>query len=100
MGFWGKNNEDNIKINDDNVLIIDFENENYTTIGMVNYLLQCSEKSVQYSGVTMYDGFLQNNIRLRLKTKKGISPFSELYKSINNSINIFNEFKNKIKNKK
>ena len=95
-----KNNEKNIKINDENTLIIDFENENYTTIGMVNYLLQCSEKTVEYSGITMYDGFLQNNIRLRLKTKKEISPFLELYKSINNSINIFNDFKSKIKNKK
>ena len=83
-----KNNEKNIKISDENTLVIDFENENYTTIGMVNYLLQCSEKNVEYSGITMYDGFLQNNIRLRLKTKKGISPFLELYKSINNSVNI------------
>ena len=95
-----KNNEKNIKISDENTLVIDFENENYTTIGMVNYLLQCSEKNVEYSGITMYDGFLQNNIRLRLKTKKGISPFLELYKSINNSVNIFNDFKSKIKNKK
>ena len=95
-----KNNEKNIKVSDENTLIIDFENENYTTMGMVNYLLQCSDKMVEYSGITMYDGFLQNNIRLRLKTKKGISPFSELYKSINNSINVFNDFKNKIKNKK
>ena len=92
-----KNNEDNIRITDDNVIIIDFENENHMTIGIINYLLQLSEKTVEYSGITLYDGFLQNNIRLRLKTKKKISPFKELYKSINNNIEIFKEFQNKIK---
>ena len=92
-----KNNEANIRITDDNVIIIDFENENHMTIGIINYLLQISEKTVDYSGITLYDGFLQNNIRLRLKTKKGISPFKELYKAINNNIDIFKEFQNKIK---
>jgi hypothetical protein len=94
-----KSNENNIKIQDDNILIIDFENENYMTIGVVNYVLQCSEKTIEYSGITLYDGFLQNNIRLRLKTKKGISPFIELYKSISDSIEIFNYLKKKLKPK-
>ena len=95
-----KSNEDNIKVSEDNVLVIDFENESHITIGPVNYLLQCYEKTVEYSGITLYDGFLQNNIRLRLKTKKNVSPFVELYKSINETIGIFGELKKKIKNKK
>jgi hypothetical protein len=95
-----KNNEDNIRVMEDNVMVIDFENESHMTIGPVNYLLQCYEKTVEYSGITLYDGFLQNNIRLRLKTRKNVSPFVELYKSINETIVIFSELKKKIKIKK
>ena len=65
-----KSNEGNIRVMEDNIMVIDFENESYMTIGPINYLLQCYEKTVEYSGITLYDGFLQNNIRLRLKTKK------------------------------
>ena len=71
-------------------------NEDYTCGGPINYILQ-NMKEVVFSGITKIN-FMQKNLLFKIKTDKSTDPFKVLNKAIDESISLFEEFKNKINN--
>jgi DNA-directed RNA polymerase subunit L len=80
-------------IMENNSLILELINEDYTCGGPINYLLQ-NMKEVIYSGITKQN-FMEKNLLLKVRTDKSSDPFKVLNKSIDESILLFEEFKNK-----
>ena len=80
-------------IMENNSLILELINEDYTCGGPINYLLQ-NMKEVIYSGITKQN-FMEKNLLLKVMTDKSSDPFKVLNKSIDESISLFEEFKNK-----
>ena len=78
---------------ENNSLILELINEDYTCGGPINYLLQ-NMKEVIYSGITKQN-FMEKNLLLKVRTDKSSDPFKVLNKSIDESISLFEEFKNK-----
>jgi DNA-directed RNA polymerase subunit L len=83
------------KIENDKMFIMNIDNEDYTLLNPINYVLQKS-KDVQFCGIAKYNGFLDKNIRLKIKTNNNKSPLDEIEKAINKSIDIFEDIKSKI----
>jgi len=80
-------------IMENNSLILELLNEDYTCGGPINYLLQ-NMKEVIYSGITKQN-FMEKNLLLKVRTDKSSDPFKVLNKSIDENILLFEEFKNK-----
>jgi DNA-directed RNA polymerase subunit L len=80
-------------IMENNSLILELINEDYTCGGPINYLLQ-NMKEVIYSGITKQN-FMEKNLLLKVRTDKSSDPFKVINKSIDESILLFEEFKNK-----
>jgi len=80
-------------IMENNSVILELINEDYTCGGPINYLLQ-NMKEVIYSGITK-PNFMEKNLILKVKTEKSSDPFKVLNKAIDESIILFSEFKNK-----
>jgi DNA-directed RNA polymerase subunit L len=91
-------NSDQYKIilTENNSLILELMNEDYTCGGPINYILQNMEEVV-FSGITKIN-FMQKNLLFKIKTDKSTDPFKVLNKAIDESISLFEEFKNKINN--
>ena len=88
------NNQQYKNINmENNSLILELINEDYTCGGPINYLLQ-NMKEVIYSGITK-PNFMEKNLLLKVKTEKSSDPFKVINKSIDESISLYEEFKNK-----
>lgn len=80
-------------IMENNSIILELINEDYTCGGPINYLLQ-NMKEVIYSGITK-PNFMEKNLILKIKTEKSSEPFKVLNKAIDESIILFGDFKNK-----
>jgi len=80
-------------IMENNSLILELINEDYTCGGPINYLLQ-NMKEVIFSGITK-PNFMEKNLILKIKTEKSTEPFKALNKAIDDSISLYEEFKNK-----
>lgn len=78
---------------ENNSLILELLNEDYTCGGPINYLLQ-NMKDVIYSGITK-PNFMEKNLILKVKTEKSSDLFNVLNKAIDESILLYEEFKNK-----
>jgi len=89
-------NQYNLIVTENNSLILEMINEDYTCGGVINYFLQ-NFKEVIYSGVTKTD-FLQKNILLKLKVEQTANILETLNKAIDNSIKLFENIKKKLKN--
>lgn len=88
------NNQQYKNINmENNSLILELINEDYTCGGPINYLLQ-NMKEVIFSGITK-PNFMEKNLLLKIKTDKSTDPFKVLNKAIDESISLYEEFKNK-----
>ena len=88
------NNQQYKNINmENNSLILELINEDYTCGGPINYLLQ-NMKEVIYSGITK-PNFMEKNLLLKVKTEKSFEPFKILNKAIDDSISLYEEFKSK-----
>ena len=77
---------------ENNSLILELINEDYTCGGPINYLLQ-NMKEVIFSGITK-PNFMEKNLVLKIKTEKSTDPFKALNKAIDESISLYEEFKN------
>jgi DNA-directed RNA polymerase subunit L len=80
-------------IMENNSLILELINEDYTCGGPINYILQ-NMKEVQYSGITKTN-FMEKNLLLKIKTEKSSDLFKILNKAIDDCITLYEEFKNK-----
>ena len=78
---------------ENNSLILELINEDYTCGGPINYLLQ-NMKEVIFSGITK-PNFMEKNLILKIKTEKSTDPFKVLNKAIDESISLYEEFRNK-----
>lgn len=88
-------NQNTIKFDNDNVIILNVENEDLTTFGPIKYFLLQSE-NVIFAGVGRYEGFLIKNVSLKLKTSNNTTPFREISKSIALCVDFYENFKNKL----
>ena len=70
-----------------NMIILEIENEDYTVMGPINYILQ-STPSVIFSGITK-PNFMQKNILLKLKVDEKHNPFKLIGQSIDECIKIY-----------
>jgi len=88
------NNQQYKNINmENNSIILELINEDYTCGGPINYLLQ-NMKEVIYSGITK-PNFMEKNLILKIKTEKLFTPLKILNNAIDESIILYEEFKNK-----
>jgi DNA-directed RNA polymerase subunit L len=78
---------------ENNSLILELINEDYTCGGPINYFLQ-NMKEVIFSGITK-PNFMEKNLILKIKTEKSTDPFKVLNKAIDESISLYEEFRNK-----
>ena len=86
-----------ISFDNDKSIILEVDNEDLTTFGPIKYFLLQS-KNVLFAGVSRYNGYLVKNICLKLKTTDNTTPFDEINKSIELSIETFTNIYNKIDN--
>lgn len=86
-------NQYQIVITENNSMILEILNEDYTCGGPINYHLQ-SHKSVLFSGITNPD-FMQKNIIIKFKVKDGENPIDIFNESIDETEKMFNLIKNK-----
>lgn len=83
-------------INTGTEIIFDFEDEDFTCVGQLNYLLQ-GDKDVVYSGASK-PNFLEKRINLVLTVnKEGIIPIV-MYRNINKTIECYDKILSEIKN--
>ena len=80
-----KNKEE---ILNDKMFILNIDNEDYTLLNPINYLLQISD-NISFSAITQLEGFLEKKITLKVKTKNNLSPLDEIIKEINNTIKMY-----------
>lgn len=89
------NNNKNIILENDDFLIINMDNENLTTFGVIKYFLLKSDK-VLAATATINNGFLIENVTLKVKTNKNIRPLDEVNKAIDLSIELYTNLSKKI----
>lgn len=89
--------QDSSKIENDKMFIMNIDNEDYTLMNPINYFLQNSDK-VEFCGIARYNGFLEKNIRLKIKTKNNLSPIDEIEKAIDKSIDIYRFIRDELEN--
>jgi DNA-directed RNA polymerase subunit L len=87
-------NEYKLIITEDNSLILEMLNEDYTCGGPLNYILQ-GFPDVIFSGITKPD-FLQKCMLIKLKVNKKVKIIDLLFKAIDICIDHFNKIKNEI----
>jgi DNA-directed RNA polymerase subunit L len=88
------NNQQYKNINmENNSLIIELLNEDYTCGGPINYILQ-NMKEVIYSGITK-PNFMEKVLILKIKTDKSLNPIKAVNNAIEECISLYEEFKNK-----
>jgi len=85
-----------IVITENNSMILEIQNEDYTCGGPINYNLQNLEEVI-FSGITNPD-FMQKNINIKFKVKKEFKPIDIFNKAVDNTEKIFLEIKKKIIN--
>jgi DNA-directed RNA polymerase subunit L len=88
------NNQYNMMVTDNNSMILEIENEDYTCGGPINYILQNMDK-VLFSGISKPD-FMQKNIMIKFKVDKKYNLIDVLNEAIDQSITLFEEFREKI----
>jgi len=88
------NNEYKLITTEDNCLILEMLNEDYTCGGPLNYILQGFEEVI-FSGITKPD-FLQKCMLIKLKVDKKYKLVDILLKGIDICINQFNKIKSEL----
>lgn len=83
-----------IIVTENNSMIIEIQNEDYTCGGPINFHLQNLD-SVIFSGITNPD-FMQKNIIIKFKVKEGLKPIDIFNKAVDNTEKMFLEIKKKI----
>lgn len=81
-----------IKLSSDNKTCLDFENEDFTCIGQINYLLQ-SDPNVIYSGASK-PNLLEKRINLKVTVKKEANLYDVIIKNIDKSLNYYTQLQN------
>lgn len=89
-------NQYQIVITENNSMIIEIINEDYTCGGPINYHLQ-NLKSVLFSGITNPD-FMQKNIIIKFKVDKDSKPLDVFNEAVDNTEKMFNQIKKQIVN--
>lgn len=80
-----------VVITENNSMILEILNEDYTCGGSLNYHLQ-NHKSVLFSGITNPD-FMQKNIIIKFKVKDGEKPINIFNESIDTTVKMFEKIK-------
>ena len=89
-------NQYQIVITENNSMIIEIINEDYTCGGPINYHLQ-KLNLVLFSGITNPD-FMQKNIIIKFKVDKSVKPIDIFNEAVDNTEKMFNQIKNKLIN--
>ncbi len=89
-------NQYQIVITENNSMILEILNEDYTCGGPINYHLQNS-KSIVFSGITNPD-FMQKNIIIKFKAEDKSKPIDVFNKAIDDTDKMFLQVMNLIKN--
>lgn len=84
-------NQYQIVITENNSMILEILNEDYTCGGPLNYHLQ-NHPSVLFSGITNPD-FMQKNIIIKFKVKDGLNPIDIFNESVDSTEKMFNKIK-------
>lgn len=84
-------NQYQIVITENNSMILEILNEDYTCGGPLNYHLQ-NHESVLFSGITNPD-FMQKNIIIKFKVKDGFNPIDIFNESVDSTEKMFNKIK-------
>ena len=71
------------------------DNENHTTIGPLKYYL-LSSKNIVNCGITLYSGFMNDNILLYVETNGKHNILEEIYIAIDNCIEFYDNLNKKI----
>lgn len=87
-------NQYQIVITENNSIILEIVNEDYTCAGPINWVLQGMD-NVLFSGITK-PSFMQKNIIIKLKVDNKYKPIDVLNDSIDSTIKIFEEIQIKI----
>ena len=85
-----------IVITENNSMILEIQNEDYTCGGPINYNLQNLEEVI-FSGITNPD-FMQKNINIKFKVKNDYKPIDIFNKAVDNTEKMFLDIKKKIIN--
>ena len=88
-------NQYQIMITEQNSMMLEMINEDHTCGGPINYFLQ-NMSEVVFSGVTKPD-FMQKVILIKFKVKSEFKPIDILNKAIDQSVELFEQFKSKFK---
>lgn len=88
------NNQYQMLITENNSMILEILNEDYTCGGPINFILQNMDKII-FSGITKPD-FMQKNILIKFKAASEYKPIDVLNDAIDQSVKIFEEIKHKI----
>lgn len=84
-----------IILTDNNSLILEITNEDFTCGGPLNYILQ-NMSEVVYSGVNKPD-YMQKNVSIKLKVENKYKPIDILNKGIDDTIELYEQIKKKMK---
>ena len=88
------NNQYHMMVTDNNSMILEIDNEDYTCGGPINHILQNMDK-VLFSGISKPD-FMQKNIMIKFKVDKKYNLIDVLNEAIEQSITLFEEIREKI----
>ena len=85
-----------IVITENNSMILEIQNEDYTCGGPINYNLQNLDEVI-FSGITNPD-FMQKNINIKFKVKNDYKPIDIFNKAVDSTEKMFLDIKKKIIN--
>jgi DNA-directed RNA polymerase subunit L len=86
-------NQYQIVITENNAMILEIVNEDYTCGGPINYFLQNMDEVV-FSGITNPD-FMQKNIIIKFKVKDNTTPIEVFNKAVDETEKLFEKIKSK-----